>query len=107
MEQSTLAEILGIEKDIRAQLDAERAQASRWLESARREIEQAHQERLAQLRAQAQQQRETTLQAARERASALVTAAEAAAAAQARLTDDQLRPVVRDRLAALLPEDLR
>ena len=107
MEQSTLAEILGIEKDIRAQLDAERAQASRWLEGARREIEQTHQERLAQLRAQAQQQRETTLQAARERASALVTAAAAAAAAQAHLTDDQLGPVVRDRLAALLPEDLR
>lgn len=107
MEQSTLTEILGVEKDIRAQLDAERAQASRWLESARREIEQVHQERLAQMRAEVQQQRETALQAARDRASTVVKAAAAAAAAQARLTDDQLRSVVRDRLAALLPEDLR
>ena len=107
MEQSTLAEILGVEKDIRAQLDAERAQASHWLESARREIEQAHEERLAQVRAEVQQQRETALQAARDRASTVVKAAAGAAAARARLTDDQLRSVVRDRLAALLPEDLR
>ena len=107
MEQSTLAEILGVEKDIRAQLDAERAQASRWLEGARREIEQVHQERLAQMRAEVQQQRETALQAARDHASTVVEAAAVAAAAQARLTDDQLRPIVRDRLAALLPEDLR
>jgi len=36
MEQSTLAEILGVEKEIRVQLGAEREQASRWLEDARR-----------------------------------------------------------------------
>ena len=107
MEQSTLAEILGVERDIRARLDAEREQASRWLEAARREIEQAHQARLAQLQADAKQRSDAALQAARERASRSVASARAAAANQAAVDDEQLRALVRRHLAVLVPEPAR
>ena len=104
MDQSTLAQILGVERDIHAQLDAEHEQASRWLETARREIEQAHEARLAQLQAEMQHRREAALQAARARASALVMRAETAASLQALASDDELRPLVRRHLAILVPE---
>ena len=107
MEQSTLAEILGVEKEIRVQLDAEREQASRWLENARREIEQAHQAALAQLQADAEHRREAALQAAHDRASAIIRGAEAAASTQALISDDELRPLLRTHLAVLVPGGTR
>jgi hypothetical protein len=107
MEQSTLAEILGVEQEIRAQLDAEREQASRWLENTRREIEQAHQAEVARLQDEARQRRETALRDARDKASALIQAAEAAASVQARGSDDELRPIVRARIAVIVPEAVR
>ena len=107
MDQSTLAEILGVEKDIRAQLDAEHERASRWLEDARREIEQAHEARLAQLQAEMRQRREAALLAAQERALALVEHAEAVASRQALASDGDLRPLVRRHLAILVPEVAR
>lgn len=107
MDQSTLAEILGVEKDIRAQLDAEREQAGRWLEDARREIERDHEARRAQLQTELQQRREAALRAAQERASALVKHAEAVASRQALASDDDLQPLVRRQLAILVPEVAR
>jgi beta-lactamase class A len=107
MQQSTLAEILGVEQEIRAQLDAEREQASRWLEDQRREIERTHAARLSQLRAEAGQRREVVLGAARERAATVVRDAEAMAAAHAAVDDGQLRPLVLRHLADILPESLR
>lgn len=104
MDQSTLAQILGVEKDIRAQLDAEHERASRWLETARREIEQAHEARRVQLQAEMQRRREAALHAAQKRASALVMRAEAAASLQALASEDELRPLVRRHLAILVPE---
>jgi vacuolar-type H+-ATPase subunit H len=104
MEQSTLAEILGVEKEIRAQLDAEREQASRWLEAARREIEREHEAALRQLQHEAAQCRVAALEAARQRADAVVGDAERAVAAQAVMSDDELRALVRRRLACLVPE---
>lgn len=107
MQQGTLAEILGVEQELRAQLDAEREKASHWLEQQRREIDLAHAVRLAQLRAEAGQQRETKLDAARDSAAAAVRDAVAAAAAQSAVGDEQLRPLVRRHLAAILPEPLQ
>jgi hypothetical protein len=107
MEQSTLAEILGVEKEIRVQLDAEREQASRWLEDARREIEREHEAALTRLQAEAEQRRLAALEAARRRAAAVVGDAERAAAAQAVVSDDELRALVRRRLARLVPESAR
>lgn len=107
MQQSTLAEILGVEQELRAQLDAEREQAGRWLEQQRREIDLAHAARLSQLQAEAGQRRELVLAAARERAAAAATDVEAAAAAQSAVGDEHLRLLVRRHLAAVLPEPLR
>jgi hypothetical protein len=107
MEQSTLAEILGVEKEIRVQLDAEREQASRWLEDARREIEREHGAALTRLQAEAEQRRVAALEAARRRAAAVVGDAERAAAAQAVVSDDELRALVHRRLASLVPESAR
>jgi vacuolar-type H+-ATPase subunit H len=107
MEQSTLAEILDVEKDIRVRLDAGREQASRWLEDARREIEQAHQDALTRLQAEASRRRDTALQAARDRAAAIVEQAERDASAQSLVGDAELRALVRRHLAAILPEDVR
>ena len=107
MQQSTLAEILGVEQELRAELDAEREKASRWLEQQRREIDQAHAARVSQLQVEAGQRRELSLAAARESAASVVRDAEAAAAAQAAAGDEQLRPLVRRHLAAILPECVR
>jgi len=104
MEQSTLQEILSVEKAIREELDAERQQASQWLENARRDIEQQH---LAELESIRRDAARNELEA---RDFARAGAAEAAArsaqhleAAGAR-TDDELRRRVRECLAALVPE---
>jgi hypothetical protein len=107
MQQSTLAEILGVEQELRAQLEAEREQAGRWLEQQRQEIDRAHAARVSQLQAEAGQRRELALAAARERAATAVRDTEAAAAAQSAVGDEQLRPLVRRHLAAILPERLR
>lgn len=107
MKQSTLAEILGVEKDIRVRLDAERKQADRWLENARRDLEQQHRESLAQVESAVAARRAAALQAARDRAAADVESAVAAAARVAELDDDVLRPMVRRHLAFLLPGSTR
>ena len=107
MQQSTLAEILGVEQELRAQLDAEREQASHWLEQQRREIDRAHEARLSQLQAEAGQRREVALAAARKRAEAAVRETQASAAAQSAVGDERIRPLVRRHLAAILPEPLR
>ena len=107
MEQSTLAEILGVERELHTQLDAGHEQAGRWLEHERREIERSQQAALTQLHADAERRREALLQAARARASAIVQRAGTAAAGQALVSDDMLRALVRRHLAALVPEDAR
>ena len=106
MEQSTLAEILAVERDIRARLDAEHEQAKLWLENARREIEQEHRTQLAQIQSVAVARRDAALQAAHDRASADLLSAEAAAGTGG-LNDDALRPIVRRHLAFLLSEAAR
>lgn len=107
MEQSTLAEILGVEKEIRAQLDAEREQASRWLEDARREIDREHAAELERLRADLAQRREAMLQAARGQASDIVREAEAAARTHTGCDERGLDALVRRHLDAILPEGVR
>jgi hypothetical protein len=104
MKQGTLAEILDVEKGIRDQLDAERAQASRWLEDERREIERAHEAALAQLRAESQRRRDAALRTARDEAAGVIERARSSAASQTLLSDDELRAVVRRRIGRILPE---
>lgn len=107
METSTLAEILGVEQQIRVHLDAERERASRWLEDARREMDRTHEADLARLHADAEQRRGALLEAARAQASAIVHDAETAARAQARAGDEELGAFVRGHIAVIVPEGAR
>lgn len=104
MEHSTLQEILGVEKQLRAELDAEQAQASRWLEDARREIEAAHRAELEAIRQSAVQSEAAGRQAAQERAADVARAAEAAARSVERWPTEELRQSVRECIEAILPE---
>jgi len=104
MEQSTLAEILGVEQEIRAQLEAEREAANRWLDEQRQVIERTRAASISQLQAEAKQRREDRLRQARERAAAAVQDAVTAAEAGEVLTDERLVPIVQRHLAAILPE---
>jgi hypothetical protein len=96
MEHSTLQEILGVEKQLRAELDAEQVQASRWLEDARREIEAAHRAELEAIR-----------QAAQDQAAAVGRVAEATARAVELRPAEELRRSVRECIEAILPESVR
>jgi hypothetical protein len=107
MENGTLAEILGVEQEIRAQLDAEREQARRWLDGARSDVEREHQAGLARLQAEMLQRREAALHAAQEAASATVRRAEAAARADSGVCDADLRALLRRHLVRILPEAAR
>lgn len=103
MEHSTLQDILGVEREIREQLDAERARASQWLEDARREIDAAHREELQRVRQEAERRREAVQSAAAGRADRDARDAEARAAAVDRWSDEELRRVVRERIAVIVP----
>jgi vacuolar-type H+-ATPase subunit H len=107
MNQSTLAEILDVEKGIRAELDAERDKAGRWLEGARREIERDHEAALARLQAEAGRRRDALLQAARDEAAGVIQRAGQTASRQALVSDEQLRTVLRRHIAGILPEQER
>jgi len=104
MEPSTLQEILGVEKQIRQQLDAERTQASQWLENARREIETAHRAEMEALKREAGQGEGIARQAASEKAALVVQRAEETARAVDNIADEELRRRLRGCLAALVPE---
>jgi hypothetical protein len=103
MEQDTLTAILGVEKEIRDKLDAEREQAGKWLEHARCEIEQAHQAALAQLREAAGQGESAAKQAAGDKAAGIVLEATTAAREIDRFQDDDLRRFVRRHIACIAP----
>jgi len=104
MEQSTLQEILGVEKAIREELDAERQQASQWLENARREIEQQHLAELESIRRDAARNELETRESARARAAEAAARSERYLEAAGARSDDELRRRVRECLAALVPE---
>ena len=103
MEHSTLQDILGVEREIREQLDAERTRASQWLEDARREIDAAHREEMERVREEAERRREAVRRAAAERADRHARDVEARASVVDRWPDEQLRRAVRERIAAIVP----
>lgn len=107
MEQSTLHEILGVEKSLREELDAERRRSSEWLDGARREIERDHLERLEAIRREAEHAEEQARQGAVAGTSVAIGHSEAWLDAAQALTDDELRRRLRPHLAALVPEPNR
>jgi NAD(P)H-hydrate repair Nnr-like enzyme with NAD(P)H-hydrate dehydratase domain len=103
MQQSTLQEILGVEKEIHEMLDAEHAKANRWLEDERRRIETTHAAEMERLRAVSGQDDETVKQAAANKAAEIIRQAEQAVSTVQRIRDDDLRPRVARHIACIVP----
>jgi hypothetical protein len=103
MDQDTLGEVLGIEREISKKLDAEKEQARLWLESARHEIEQAKLSEIARLNAGAAQDDEAAAKAARDKAAGILQQATTGCERIRGLEDVALRPIIREHLAAIIP----
>jgi vacuolar-type H+-ATPase subunit H len=103
MEQSTLQEVLAVEKEIREQFDAEREKAGQWLEDARREIEAAHRSEMARLKELAAHGGAATQQRATEKAAEILRQAQQAALAVNELRDEELRRRILQSIAAISP----
>lgn len=102
-QQDTLQEVFGVEREISGKLAVERQQAEEWLARARQEAGQAKQAELEQLRAHTAEQEAAAAQAAEDQARAIVRQGNAALQRVRALDDAQLAPLVRQRLAAILP----
>lgn len=98
MEQNTLADILGVEREIRDKLDVEREKASKWLENARREIELSHLAETGRLGESGEQGDQEAKRAAADKAADIVRQAENAVREIDRHEDDDLRRLVRRHL---------
>jgi hypothetical protein len=103
MEQNTLAEILGVEKEIRDKLDAERDQASQWLANARREIEQVRLAETARLEESGGKDEQGAQTAAGDKAAEIVRQAQSAVQEIDRYADDDLRRLIRRHIAVIAP----
>ena len=102
-QQDTLQEVFGVEREISGKLAAERQRAEAWLAQAREETLQARLAELERLRVRTAQEEAVATQAAQDRAAGILRQARAALERVRVLDDAQLAPIVRQRLAAILP----
>ncbi len=98
-----LAEVMAIERQIAGKLAADRHESAQWLERTRREIEQAKLTEIAALEASAARDEEAAGKAAQEKAAAILQQAQATADRLTALSDAQLAPLVRQRIASIAP----
>jgi hypothetical protein len=103
MERDTLEEILAVEKDLRARLDAAKDDASRWLAGVRRDVERQKLAELARLDDAAGKHEVAAQEMARATAAAIVRRATEAAQRIEQLTDDELARRVRQHVASIVP----
>lgn len=96
-----LSEILAVEREIRAKLDAERQSARQWLDRTRGEIEQAKLSELTALKASAAREQEAAKLAAHEKTAAILQQASTEAEKIRRLDDARLIPIVRQHVLLL------
>jgi len=90
-----LSEVLAVEREIGAKLDAERQAARQWLEHTRSEIEQEKVSELTALKASATREEEAAKMAAHDKAAAIVQQAGTEAERIRRFEDARLIPIVR------------
>lgn len=95
MNEDVLSEVLAVEREIGARLEAERKAARLWLERTRGELEQAKLSELTALRASAAREEEAAKTAAHDKAAAILQQEGAEAERVRRLEDEQLIPIVR------------
>lgn len=103
MQQDTLSEILEVEQEIMAMLNAERKRADQWLERTKLKIEQAKQSDLARLAESVAKSEPVAKKAAQDKAAAIVRQAQSLAVHIDRIEEDRLKQVVRQHIAAIIP----
>ena len=96
-----LSEVLAVEREIGAKLDAERQAAQQWLERTRSEIAQAKMSELTALKASAVREEEAAKGAAHDKAAAILQQAGGDAERIRRLEDERLMPIVRQHIARI------
>ena len=90
-----LSEVLAVEREIGAKLDAERQAARQWLERTRGEIEQAKLSELTALKVSAVREEEAAKMAGHDEAASILQQAGTEAERIRRLEDARLIPIVR------------
>ena len=90
-----LSEVLAVEREIGAKLEAERQAARQWLERTRGEIEQAKLSELTALKVSAVREEEAAKMAGHDEAAAILQQAGTEAERIRRLEDARLIPIVR------------
>jgi vacuolar-type H+-ATPase subunit H len=105
MENNTLREIIGVEKEIQQSIEQAKEVARAWLETRKKEMDEHLAKEEKELVASFQQARETLEREAASRADALVMRAEQQADRIVRLENDTLARIVADHIHTILPGD--
>ncbi|HEX6639979.1 MAG TPA: hypothetical protein VF215_02645 [Thermoanaerobaculia bacterium] len=100
---SSLDDVLAVERELAELMGAERRKAARWLEERRREIESTAKAELRRLEQSAREDEETAKKSAAEKAAVIVEQSGSIARRIEALDDARLGPIVRKHLACLVP----
>jgi vacuolar-type H+-ATPase subunit H len=105
MENNTLREIIGVEKEIQQSIEQSKEVARAWLETRKKEIDERLAKEEKELVASFQKAREKLEREAASRADALVKRAEQQANRIVRLENDAVARIVADHIHKILPGD--
>jgi vacuolar-type H+-ATPase subunit H len=105
MENNTLREIIGVEKDIQQSIEQAREMARAWLENRKMEMDERLAKEEKEIVASFQQSREVVAREAASEAEDLVKRAEGQADRIVQLNNDTLRRIVSDHIHSILPGD--
>jgi len=97
-----LSEILAVEREINAKLDAEHQAVRQWLERTRGEIEQTKLSELTALQASVAREEESAKIAAQDKAAAILQQARTSADRMHHLDDARLIPIVRQHVGIIV-----
>ena len=103
MSEGTLQEVVEVEQQIKAMLDAESTRANAWRERRRQEIDEAHQSEVAGLERERARQRDVAERDAAEKAAGILRQARTEAGRIDDLSDAWLEDIVRRHVVRILP----
>lgn len=101
---SSLDDVLGVERELAELMGAERRKAARWLEERKREIESAAKVERERLEHSAREDEENAKNTTAENAAVIVEQSVSIARRIDALDDARLAPIVRKHLGCLVPE---
>jgi len=105
MENNTLREIIGVEKEIQQTIEQAKEMACAWLETRKREMDECLAKEEKEIVASFRQSREELAREATSRADDLVKQAERQADRIVQLKNDTLERIVADHIHTILPGD--